>query len=481
MSRAAGFRPVPASVEPQAATRALVLAEARLLLRSPLLLGAALLCCGLGIAWEWLRMQDWEQFSGKAGEVSLVLAAALFLAAHRAMGRDRRYGTSEGNGVLPAPAHRRVLSVLVVAPVAAVVATLVVVGQLLALLPDWPAGALGWPALLLAVAVPVLGGVCGAALGQWLPATAAGPFGLVVAVIVVLTVPALGQRGLGSALSPSLLQRSVRPQWRPDGWHLAYLLALVVLACAVALLRHRRLVSTVAGTLAIALAVVAVTAQTHAYPNVHTVEMQARYASLVGDECEQHNGVEFCALPGYRHWIPLWTQSVDPVVAVLPAAVRGRLPRVVQTVNGFQPDGTVYTVTDWGRHSGAADSRARLATWYAQAVLGLPYAGMPLSYQSPDCWAGGQARTVVALWLAAQAVPDGRQRLAGFRLGLYPSVYDQRDIDAALVLLDQPRDRVVATLAAHWSEVSTPGPGTGFLAAFGVGALSTMDGKPSCP
>ena len=491
MSRPLRLPSVPAAGEPRAVTRMLVLAEARLLVRSPLLRGAALLSCALGIALEWLRMQDWTQFSSNAGEASMVLAAALFLAAHLAMGRDRRCGTSEGSSVLPAPVRRRVSSVLVVAPVAAVVAALVVAGQLLALWPDWPAGALAWPALLVAVAVPMLGGVCGAALGQWVPATAAGPLGLGAAAAMVLTLPVLGagRNHLGLSVSPLLLQRVLAPgRTSPAGWHLVYLLALAVLACAITLLRHRRLVSTVAGTLAVALAVVAVAAQVHAYPNARTVEVRTQSAAPIAYECEQHTGVEYCALPGYRRWIALWTQAVDPVVAALPAVARAGLPSIRQYSDANIPQqGVIGVSVDWGRHSGAAGSRARLATWYAQVVLGLPYSlepGYPLGPQGggfPGCWAGGQARTVAALWLAAQALPDGRQRLAGFRLGLYPSVYDQRDIDAALVLLDQPRERVGAALAAHWSEVDASGPGTGFLTELGIGPLSTMDGRPACP
>jgi hypothetical protein len=96
------------------------------------------------------------------------------------------------------------------------------------------------------------------------------------------------------------------------------------------------------------------------------------------------------------------------------------------------------------------------------------------------CWAGDQARAVVALWLTAQALPDGERLLRAHQLGLHPNRYDQQTIDAAATLLAQPRQRMTDFLAAHWREVTDPASGIEALAPLGVTGSPNNDQEPSC-
>ncbi|GAB2929696.1 hypothetical protein GCM10027280_16530 [Micromonospora polyrhachis] len=456
--------------------KALALAEVRLLLRSPIVWGALVLALALGVTLGWTRLPDWERFAMNAGTASLLLGAGLLLAGHLAVSRDHRAGVVESHAVLPTPLRRRTVSLLALAPVAALAGVLLLGALLLSLLPDWPAGRLDWPNLLVVVVVPVLAVSVGVAIGRWLPATAAGPLGLIVSAALVLALPGLGNGDsyLGLWLSPVLMDRNWAPGApQPTGWHLLYLVALVVFVGAVPLLRHWRILPALVGVLALTLAASTVGPQLSATPRAISAEMEEPYTGEAALVCQRHNEVRYCALPGYERWIVRWREAVAPVVVVLPPSVRADLPRVRQFAYSFyesQSPADVATDLIWGRQGRwAADSRAQLATSFAATIVGLPglWTADP-AIRLRGCSASGQARTVITLWLAAQALPDGAALLRAHRLGLFPSRYGQPEIDAALALLNLPRQQVAGIVAAGWDRLTAPTAGFDVLTALGL-------------
>ncbi|MFI2711870.1 hypothetical protein ACH495_17245 [Micromonospora sp. NPDC018662] len=484
-------RPVP---PPRVATRALARAETRILLRSVTLWAGAAVTVALGTVWGWTRMPTWDSIADDAGMAAVVLAGVLLALGHLAASRDQRYAATEATTSLPAGPARRTIALLVLIPVAGLLAVLVLGAQLVLLLPDVPAGTFdGWN-LAPVVLVPPIGVALGITVGRWLPATAAGPLAVVAGAMTVLLLPAVGGDNVGRWLSPVLLT----PNWapgapEPTGWHAAYLLALLAVVVAGALARHRTVVSAVVAVLAVALGAVAVSQQARDRPG--SVDMPVTEAMMDGYvgptvlRCEEHDAVRYCALPGYRRWIPLWRDAVAPVVRAVPAGVAGALPGVRQHVGVrlLPPVSVAPPTVDvdlvWGRHgTWAAQSRVGLVQRYVRAVTALPQPTADDPFGERTCSGAGQLRTVVALWLIAQALPDGRAMLDGNQVRLGRLTAGRAETAAAVALLGQPRARVTAVLAAHWDAVVSAAPVGDLLHPLGVGRLAPVgtDQATSC-
>ncbi len=464
----------------------LAVAEARLFLRSPVVWGAAVLAAGLGTAWGWTTMPTWPDVTGNAGMAGVVLATGLVVAGHLVASRDHRSGTAAATAVLPTSAPRRTVALLAVGAVAAVVAAAVLVVQLAALLPDRPVGRFDPWSLLGVLVVPVIGAVLGVAVGRWQPATAAGPLTAIVAVAGVLAIPVLGAGDLGWWLFPAPLWQPPLPGMpRASGLHLAYLIAVLVLVVAVVLLRHWRVGPLAVAVLALLAGTGAAVPQRHGLPDDPSQEQVERYTGAAMLHCERHADVRYCALPGFAPWIAEWRRAVEPVAAAVPSGARGDLPTLRQAADGWPPQDvrgaprTVDPGVRWARHEPwAGTDRRHLATAFATAAL----VDRPAAQSRPvPCSGAGQARTVVLLWLVAQALPDGAARLAERRINLDPVGYGGQEVDAAAVLLALPRERVTAELGRQWDAVRSPAVGGSALAGLGVPALAGPPaGEASC-
>ncbi|MFF0102240.1 hypothetical protein ACFYO8_23250 [Micromonospora sp. NPDC005257] len=458
------FWSVPA---PRVATLALAVTETRILLRSVTLWAGALVTVALGTVWGWTRMPTWDTVGDNAGMAAVVLAGVLLALGHLAVSRDHRHGVTEATITLPAERARRTIALLVLIPVAALLGALVLGAQLALLLPDVPAGTFdGWN-LAPVVLIPPIGAALGVAVGRWLPATAAGPLAVVASAIMIHVLPGIGNGGnnVGWWLSPVLLRQNWAPGApEPTGWHAAYLLALLAVVVAIALARYRMVVSTVVAVVAMALGAVAVSQQMRDQPGSFsqpvTKAMMDDYIGPAVLRCEEHDAVRYCALPGYQSWIPLWRDAVEPVTRAVPAGVAGVLPGVrqrdnvqfLQSATAERP--TVDTDLIWGRHGKwAAQSRVGLVQRYVRALTALPAATADDPFGKQSCSGAGQMRTVVALWLIAQALPDGRKVLESNQVRLGRLKAGRAETDAAVTLLGQPRERVTAILAAHWDAV----------------------------
>jgi hypothetical protein len=502
-------RPVVAG-RPRTATRALARVEAGLLLRSPTLWAGVALTLALAVTWGWTSQPAWDVVTTNAGMSALVLSGFLILLGHLAASRDHRHGARESASALPVTAERRTTALLILIPVAGLVGALTFGVALLAQAPAWPAGVLEPWSVLVTVVLPMAGAAIGIAVGSWLPATSAGPLALLTAAAGLAVLPVLGSAptSLPWRLFPVELEWSPAPGFpRPAGWHLLYLLAVLVAVVTVALLRHRRWRPGVAATLILAVVLAAVSVQRQGAEQTPggaaMLAATERYLGPGAQRCERHGRVEYCALPGYGRWVPLWRAAVEPVVGAVPA-VAGDLPAVRQ---GIGPVADVVVGLRWGRHGAwAEDNRVDLAEEYVRVLVGLPHpvpdapgtppgtppgqrrAELPIGTlpagSAAKCSGAGQLRTVIGLYLVAQAQRDSSWWLAApGRISLGAMRPGAADRAAATKLLEAPRERVAATLAQHWSRVRSAAPAGDVFAAFGVTGLPVVGdgGGPPCP
>jgi hypothetical protein len=470
-------RPERAAPASRVATAALARVEAKRLLHSPFYWGAAMLATALGIAWAWTRMPTWETFAQNSGMSSLVLACGLLMATQLATARDRRAGAEESTRTMPAGPARRGIAMLVVVPIAAVTGAMVHLVELLLLLPAWPVGEFDPWAAAVVMVIPPIGAVIGVLVGRVLSSAAAGPLAAVALCVLLIALLALPDYPLNFSAA---LWPVPEPSWeigasRPTGWHLIYLLGvLIALAAPIAWQAWPR-ASVMVLVAAVACAGVSVERQTAESPNVISMDLVELYTGPAVLSCQTHQQVRYCALPHFEGWIKYWRESVEPVTAHLPGnAMRPTVRQIGTSYNlePITPGVPEIIITDsWGRIGGwATDSRLRLASDWAAASVGLYTAGFVYS----DCDAAGQHRTVVGLWLLAQGLPDGVARVRNGELRMPRVRYGQAEQDAAVALLDRPYDEVAGYLGDHWAELLDPSSTA--LAGLGV----TLD-PPAAP
>jgi hypothetical protein len=443
--------PAPA---PRTATIALAKAEARRLWHSPLLWIGMVLTTALGVVWSWTRMPSWETFYENSGMASLILAAVMLIVGQLAAGRDRRAGAEESTRTMPTGPGRRSLALLVTVPIAAGAGAVTCAAELLLLLPAWPVGRFDpWVALTVLV-IPAIGAGIGVLVGRLLPSVAAGPLAVVVLIGALLSfvfVPS-DSAGITTHLWPVVHVNWSFGMPRPTGWHLLYLVGVLVAVvsanCRPAVPRS----AIVATLLAVAFAGFAVQREAAETPDVIYADEVDKYVAAEALDCQEHEGVRYCALSGYAAWIPYWREAAEPVADLLPPGAQRPSIRQISTSDDMVPMRAGYPemrVGDtWGRTgTWAADSRTRLTRDYAATAVGLLRRDDVDNWRS--CDGSGQHRTVVAQWLLDQAAP-------GEGLTVPRTRYGDAERQAAQVLLAKPREEVRNYLAAHWSEVLDP-------------------------
>jgi hypothetical protein len=102
--------------------------------------------------------------------------------------------------------------------------------------------------------------------------------------------------------------------------------------------------------------------------------------------------------------------------------------------------------------------------------------------RGPQCSGAGQLRTVVALYLVAQAAPDGSWLLGGDdRVEIGQMQFGAPERAAAAQLLDVPPQQVTAWLSDNWAAVRSPVAARAL--PFGIADLpgSTGGGEAACP
>lgn len=317
---------------------------------------------------------------------------------------------------------------------------------------------------------------------------------------------------------------------RPAGWHLAYVLGLLAAVATLALLRHgaRAGVASVA-TVGLALILVAGEMQLR-----HPTEGEREaLVALVRDPrrfqvCEMRDGIRLCAFPGYEPWIDRWAEPVSSVLRLVPpharplVLVRQRLevgygsdlPEAFVDHLVIQQDGkdiaggeiALATGTHWPRGEEEGEQHLALALGTAAWAVGLPPTQAALAFSPRElelavdlappgqregvqrlirrgdwygCAPAGQARAVVALWLAARASPATEEAFrtnyllnpfgrAGADPGLWfetaaiyqvtghPVIWETAEAAFALQLLDLPTAAVVAVVEDNWDILVRP-------------------------
>ncbi|WP_155128972.1 hypothetical protein [[Actinomadura] parvosata] len=446
-------------------TWALFLFETRRLARHPLVWGATALVLALQTYLGHDRRPHLGVDPVHATGLSTCLGAVVLIVASLAASRDGRHGMPESLSALPGRAEHRTRAILLATPLVAGLAAAVAVGGYLAIrvLSGPVAGRLDVWEPLTAVAAAMLAATLGVAVGRWARWLVAGPMVAAVLGYLIYTNP---QHGSAGWLLPVMQVHEADWADRPSAIHLLYVLALAAGCAAVAALRHRaRLVPALALVAALAVAVPAGAAAAsepptpRPKPGLQTMEdvdprVRERYFGPDAYRCERRQGITYCAYRGYEPWIPLWEQAVLPAANALPATLRARVPRVQQLTSTWMHGADLDTFMirppmTWGH----PDQRAILAREVAVWATGLRGGPAP----SRMCDAGGQARTLVTLWITGQVSPPELPRehhLDDNHGQLFLARWGAAEVDYAKRLLAVPdaRERV----HAHWATLTNP-------------------------
>jgi hypothetical protein len=435
------------------------------------------------------------------GVVAFPLAGMTLLATNRATLRARREGAEELLASTPATMTSRVGGHLVSVVAGGVGAIVLTIAVLAVTVPNrvGPLGT-GWPAeALTAIALVAGAGCVGVLLGRWLPHGIVAP--LALAAILLATIALNGLQPVTNRARLLAPWASPPPDlptdlvFRPAWSHLLYVLGCVLVVIAAALLRSslgRAVITTL--TVGVLIAGFGVWGQQRP-PDAADIK---RVIALI-DHPEDHqtciarDQVRACAYPSYRNYIEDWIGPAARVRAAIPASARtdryvisqrlhprgraGLEPQVNAALQSLPPD-----ADDPVQHPAYGEPDWAAFVWPAQSAVGLP---MAQDRTGRPCYSGNQARAVIALWLAAQAMSsdDGIELLepaakigaegetfhsdrepwaitrwpATFSFDVdAPVVFARPDIAAARQLLASPRARVLAALHAGWERFTDP-------------------------
>lgn len=470
-----------------------------------------------GIAYAGDNGAVWLEIVGMAPWYAHPLAGMTIIAVHRAATRPARDGTEELFESCPTEPVVRAGALLrtAIVPLAVFAGFLVAYGATLTFTSPAIHGPVSVDAVpvVLAGFILVVGAVfLGVALGSWVR------FGLapVVAVIAIgflaLRLATAGGSGWNrsSALSTfgptsdSTLLRPLLPVW----WHLLWLASLTVLVAMVAVARFRRDRRVlITGMVAVGAAVVAAlfaTAGPGAGDARHVADLIARPADH--QRCERRPGtrLDVCTYRGYGEMRARLTDALDPVGRALPAAATpvtirhgytGTEEELPAEVRRLLPSGVPQPGDDEVVIEFAADDSALLEYRLLVAFTAL---GLSLPSDAPEdgpLAIDGEARGVVALWLAAQELDledalhlatvddpgDSDENLIRdvehdpFERGLAwptmcgPVVWAPQDLEAARALIRAPQGEVSAVVGEGFERWSDPKTTTEeLLAAFGL-------------
>lgn len=450
----------------------------------------------------------WLQAAGMSPWFAHPLAGMTVVATHRAATRPARDGTDELYESCPTePAVRAVALLRTAAVPAAVFAGfLVVYGVAIYVGSESLHGPVSLDALPVVLAGPVLaaGSVfLGVALGSWVRFGLAPVIAVVGVGLLALQLATAGDPGWNSssalstfgpqADSPLLLP--LLPRWS----YLLWMVALAVLVAVVALLRFRRDRPVwLAGAAAIALAMVAASFATRPVADESRLVADLIARPAAHQTCSEPTGVrvEICTYDGYGELRERVAAAVVPIGRALPATAP--LISVQQRFDGTEADlpPAVVAALPVGLPSpaedevwigfGAADDALlgyRLRVAFTALGLALPSGAEDGEGPLPI---DGQARGVVALWLAARGLDlDDALHLATveepgdsdenlirgettdpFEHGLAwptmcgPVVWSPEDLEAARAVLRLPEAEVAAVVSRGFHRWSDAGTGT---------------------
>ncbi len=448
----------------------------------------------------------------------LPLAASTLLVANYATLRQKRI--PELLGSQPTGTEMPVLGVQLGVTGPVLLAVLLQAVGLVYLFLGGPIGPIDWWELAVGPAIVAVFGMGGVLLGRWLRHPIVAPVTLVgLAVLQLLaspdaqifsSEPTANVEWLAPWMIPSAFSPIEDLAARPLELHLIYLLGLGVLLGSFAFRlegtrRARRL--GLAGSFVVA--VVAISLILPPEPRFGFDWPEA----AASQTCVTEDGVEYCAFGFYADWIPRWQETVAAVDALIPV----RIEKVMQRPHNIGLDepevleapGLVLTSTHWDRQGATPYHRFELALGAARSAVGLPTTPQTREWteeeiesilaQNPNyegdlraqleleplyprsCSSIGQARAVVAVWMAASALKGGDDALRAslgenparttFRIGFDgfhnpATTIGRQDAELALELLDLHTAKVRDTLTSRWPEVTNPGTTSPELASW---------------
>lgn len=499
-----------------AVARALGRAEARELSRSPWF-GIGFGFCVLvfvlfGFVWAAEDSGTWDGQLQLSSWFAYPLVGMVVLAMHRAVNRAARDGADEVFDACPTGPATRTAGFLLAAvlPMATLAVFLVALGVAVAANGARLYGRIGADSVADVAAAVVLGagGVAlGVALGRWVR----------FALAPVVAVVAVGLAGIqlnvqgGSGWNP-LVPLSTAPAVdgtppifadRPVWWHLLWVAGLTAAVGVVALARHRRdLAVAVAGAVAVIVVIVAAIGATRPLPPATAARIAAAVANPEAtQECAATGPVEVCVYPLYRALLGPVTDRVAPVANVLPANLAPLTLRQVfeDELDELPPEvRRLLTEADLARPGGEVPLGfdggiiERSGSDLAFGVVGLPVeAGEDLL----PVVVGGQARGVVALWLATRGldaeatdseIADASTGAKTLELCDVPAVtWSAQDLIAARAVVALPETDVARELSNDWERWIDPRTSTDELLTAlrldEVGPFDEVGARPGRP
>lgn len=546
--RAPSFRPEPATAGTASGARGVVAALARVEAARAVRHPAFLIGIGMFLFATWVIGRNVGALHKEDAALGLLyfpLAGMAILAVSLGVLRGRRDGAEELFGSLPASRDVRTGAHLVsgVGPFAV---ALVLLGAFLPYVSR--SGSFSRPDVLEVLTGPVLVAcacVVGVVAARLLPSTTCG----VLAIFAMGAFQGLVDHFAGSVENAA----NWFAPWYADGdfgWalellprrpaqHLVYLAGLATLGVALAFVRHRR-DRRVAAAFVAALAVIAAggIAQSRPYTDADWRHV-AQVLGNPGDRCADRSNVRYCVYSRYEPVADRWRPAVEGVLARVPEPARARrlevrqryvtasdlwfAPRAVTSrlpdaapsafPEVWPDDGAIHPGVTWCSSPGGS-CELSLALQTAAWAVELPLAAGRGAGTAPgDLYAdkeytrydaSGEARAVVALWLAASSTPDARSHFLR-RLRRGPrgpedpaagasvvvegcegisetgASYGLKDLAYAGRLLGLPDDEVARGIASRWDRLIDPRtPSTTIARIFDLAPSPAPAGFQNC-
>ncbi|MEA3214328.1 MAG: hypothetical protein QOJ19_484, partial [Acidimicrobiia bacterium] len=279
----------------------------------------------------------WREISSQIALALVPFAWLTIVAVNLVALRPRRTGADELLASLPAPQPVRSTSLLATAVGPAAVAAALAAGWIaLTTTRHDVRGAPGWSEIAVGILIVAGGVMVGVAVARWLPNAVFGVIAAVATAVLqarfldVTTWPwnrAEGDPLRFLAFIADLTGVDVPAlELRPAGWHLLYLVGLILVMAGVALARDG-LRRPIAGLLAGAVLLVAAGGWMQTRPPSAT--RQAQMVAYLTDPasqqtCERSAGARYCAYPEFTSAIAGWRERVETTLGVLPLGADDR-------------------------------------------------------------------------------------------------------------------------------------------------------------
>ncbi|MGH3371977.1 MAG: hypothetical protein ACRDPR_18485 [Nocardioidaceae bacterium] len=450
-----------------------------------------------GFAWEDTNGETWNEYAQVASWFALPLVGMMVLSSHRAVTRASRDGADELFDTCPAAPATRTVGFLVAGsvPVIALTGFFVVLGATNAVRSPFLHGPFGVDSLADITAAVVLGAggvTLGVGLGRWVRFALAP-----VVAVVAIGVATISINGVGGSDWNPLVALSTAPTLEGPSpvfadrrvfGHLLWLVGLTVAVGIVALARHRR-DRTVAlmATAAAVVVVVSGIAATRPMPPASA----ARIADLVArpeahQECASLDGpAAVCVFPFHREILDQLVDRVGPIAALLPAELDPlTLRQVFEGDLADLPPEVRRRLTASDLVRPPREVRLGYGEDLADAERGpgfdLAFAAVGLPLEADDhllpTVVAGEARGVVALWLATRGLASGNaaERATSPDPGSFDAftrgsieavddpcnapavVWSAQDLDAARAVIALNEANVTRTVQDDWDRWVDP-------------------------